>query len=107
MAHRSLAEFVAFLRQAEIVPRPEGEEWSAMIPRISVTGTIAAIDQETYWYFLEVLPPKYQNGGLFAFAEGAEELKLFWSREEKYYVRPLTWDETQEFCRLARIPIPW
>jgi Protein of unknown function (DUF1419) len=107
MPHRSLAEFVAFLRQAEIVPRPDGEEWKAMIARIHVTGTIAEIDEETYWYFLEVLPPKYMNGGLFAFAEGAEALKIFWSRDGKFFVRPLTWDETQEFCRLARISNPW
>ena len=107
MPHRNLAEYVAFLRQAEIVPRPDGEEWKAMIARISVTGTIAAIDAETYWYFLEVLPPKYMNGSLFAFAEGAEALKIFWSRTDKYFVRPLTWDETQEFCRLARISVPW
>jgi hypothetical protein len=40
MPHRSLGEFVAFLRQAEIVPRPDGEEWKAMIAHISVTGTI-------------------------------------------------------------------
>lgn len=107
MPHRSLAEFVAFLRQAEIAPRPEGEEWKAMIARIHVAGTIAEVDAETYDWFLECLPPKYQNGGLFAFAEGAEALKIFWAREGKYFVRPLTWDETQEFCRLARIAAPW
>ena len=107
MVHRSLAEFVAFLRQAETVPRPAGEDWKAMSARIHVTGTIAEIDKEAYWYFLEVLPPKYQNGGFFAFAEGAESLKLFWSVGAKFYVRPFTWDETQEFCRLARIPNPW
>jgi hypothetical protein len=107
MAHRSLAEFVAFLRQCKIVPRPQGEEWKAMIARIHVTGAIAEIDAETYDWFLECLPPKYQNGGLFAFAEGAEVLKIFWPREGKYFVRPLTWDETQEFCRLARIAAPW
>ena len=107
MAHRSLAEFIALLRQAETVPRPDGEDWASLIARIHVTGTIAMIDEETYSYFLEVLPPKYQNGGFFAFAEGAESLKLFWSRDGKFFVRPLTWDETQEFCRLARIPTPW
>ena len=106
MAHRSLAEFVAFLRQAEIVHRPDGEEWKAMIARISVTGTIAEIDAETYWYFLEVLPPKYMNGGLFAFAEGAESLRVFWRNGDAYFCRPLTWDETQEFCRLACISAP-
>lgn len=106
MAHRTLGEFVAFLRQAEIVPRPEGEEWGAMIARIHVPGKIAEIDQETYDWFLECLPPKYMNCGLFAFAEGAEEIKLFWSRKGQYFVRPLTWDETEEFCRLTGIPFP-
>ena len=107
MPHRSIAEYVAFLRQAEIVPRPDGEEWKAMIARISVTGTIAAIDEETFFYFLEVLPPKFQHGGLFAFAEGAESLRIFWRKGDAYFCRPLTWDETQEFCRLARISVPW
>ena len=107
MVHRSLAEFVAFLRQAEVVPRPEGEEWKAMIHRISTPALIALIDEETYWYFLEVLPPKFQRGNLFAFAEGAESLRVFWRKSDDYFCRPLTWDETQEFCRLARIPNPW
>ena len=107
MPHRSLAEFVAFLRQAEIVPRPDGEEWSAMIARISVAGTIAAIDEETFFYFLEVLPPKFQHGSLFAFAEGAESLRVFWRKGDTHFCRALTWDETQEFCRLAHIPVPW
>ena len=107
MPHRSLAEFVAFLRQAETVPRPDGEDWKAMITRISVAGTIAAIDEETYFYFLEVLPPKFQHGSLYAFCEGAESLRLFWRKGDAYFCRPLTWDETQEFCRLARISIPW
>ena len=43
MDHRSLGEFVAFLRQAEIHPRPDGEDWQAMIARIHVTGTIQEI----------------------------------------------------------------
>jgi len=107
MAHQTLGEFVAALRQAESVPRPEGEEWQAMIARISVTGTIAVIDEETFFYFLEVLPPKFQHGNLFAFAEGAESLRIFWRKGDAYFCRPLTWDETQEFCRLARIPNPW
>ena len=99
MAHRSLREYVAFLREAEIVPRPEGEEWAGMIERIHRAGTVQEVNEETYDWFLECLPPKYMNGGLFAFAEGAEPLKLFWSR-------PLTWDETKSFCFLARIAIP-
>lgn len=107
MPHRSLAEFIAFLRQSEIVPRPDREEWKAMIARISVTGAVAAIDEETFFYFLEVRPPKFQQGSLFVFAEGAEPLRVFWRKGDAHFCRPLTWDETQEFCRLARIFVPW
>ena len=78
-----------------------------MIDRISVTGAIAAIDVETFFYLLEVLPPKFQQGSLFAFAEGVEPLRVFWRKGDAHFCLALTWDETQEFCRLARIPVPW
>jgi hypothetical protein len=103
----ALGEFIARLQNAETIPRPENEEWSALVARISLPGVIAEIDEETYDYFLDVLPPKYQRGGLFAFAEGAESLRLFWYRGGRYSCRQLTEDETAQFCSLARIPIPW
>lgn len=103
----ALRDFVAKLQQADTVPRPDNEEWAALIPRISVSGRVAEIDEETYWYFLEVLPPKDQRGNFFAFAEGAEALQLFWRNGDRYFCRQLTWDETQDYCRLARIPLPW
>lgn len=107
MAAMTLKELVTQLQQAEIVPRPDNEEWKSMIHRISTPATIAKIDEETFWYFLEVLPPKFQRGNLFAFAEGAESLRIFWQTGDAYFCRQLTWDETQEFCRLARISAPW
>lgn len=105
-APATLRDYVARLKQAEIVPRPDGEEWAALIPRISQPGRIAAIDEETYGYFLDVLPPKDQHGGLFAFAEGAEALRLFWRQDGRHFCRQLTWAETREYCRLALIPLP-
>ena len=107
----SFKQFVHRLQQAEIVPCPEGEEWKDMIDRISVSGTIADIDAETFFYFLEVLPPKFQSGSFFAFAEGAEPLRLFWyrvgyARRRQYFCRQLTWDETKQFCSLAFISLP-
>jgi hypothetical protein len=104
---RTLGDYVAELKRAAIVPRPDPEEWSALINRISQTGTVAAIHEETYFYFLEVLPPKFQRGGLFAFAEGAEPLRLFWQKGTQYFCRPLTWDETKEFCRLSQTTFPY
>lgn len=103
---QTLGDFVAHLKQAEIVPRPDSEEWTAHVERISVPGRIAAVTEDEFYYWLEVLPPKYQRGGLFAFAEGAEALRLFWERGQQYFCRQLTWDETTEICRLARIPLP-
>lgn len=102
----SLGRYMAHLVTAEIVPLPNGETWDSMIARIHVTGTHAEIDQDTWDWFLECLPPKYMGSGFFAFAEGAEPLKVFWKRGGRFFVRPLTWDETTEFCRLAGIPLP-
>ena len=107
MPAMTLKELVAQLQQAEIVPRPEGEVWSAHVERISVPGRIAEVTEDDYFLWLEVLPPKYQRGNLFAFAEGAEAFRLFWQKDNRYLVRQLTWRETQEFCRLARISLPW
>ena len=106
MPAQTLATYVAALQQAEVVPRPENEQWSAMIERISVPATVAEIDEETYWYFLEVLPPKFMRQSLFAFAEGAEPLRIYWQRGQRYFSRQLTQEETVQFCRLAHILIP-
>lgn len=103
----TLKELVTQLQNAEIVPRPDNELWEAAMSRLSVPGRIAEVDEDAYFWFLECLPPKYQRGSLFAFAEGAEALRLFWQRGEQYFCRQLTWDETNDFCCLARIPVPW
>lgn len=94
------------LQSAEVVPRPNNEEWKTRVERISIPGPIAEVTEEDFFYWLDVLPPKYQRGSLFAFAEGAEPLRIFWRRGGQHFCRQLTWDETKEFCRLARIPLP-
>jgi len=106
-APATLRDFIVAIQQAETVPRPDNEEWKAMIDRISFAGRIAVVDEDTYYHFLEVLPPHYQRGSLYAFAEGAEAFRLFWTGDGRNFCRQLTWDETQVFCRLAHIPLPW
>jgi hypothetical protein len=103
----ALREFLLRMRVAEHTQRPEPEEWKAVIDRISLPGIIADIDEETYGYFLDVLPPKFMSGSAFAFAEGAEPLRLFWQEGEQFFCRQLTQDETVQFCSLAHIPLPW
>lgn len=106
-ASNDLRNVLARFSVAEHLLRPDGEEWKAMIERISTPGKIADIDEEAFWYFLEVLPPKYQSGSCFAFAEGAEEFRLFWRSGGQHFCRQLTWDETKEFCQHARMHFPY
>ena len=84
----------------ETTPLPEGEEWEQMIERIHETGKIHSIKEETYWYFLEVLPPKWMDRRYFAFAEGQEELSIFWQKQQAF-CRRLTQDETDHFCETS------
>jgi hypothetical protein len=104
---RSLAEFVAQLKAAEIVPLPQHGEWKEHVERISVPGRIAEVTEDDYDYWLEVLPPKYMRGSHFCFAEGAEAFRFFWQAGGRYFARQLTWEETVAFCRLAGINLPW
>ena len=86
-----------------VSPQPEEEAWAGTIDRISVSGRIAEITEDTYWHFLEVLPPRFLRGNVFAFAEGMEPLRLFWEHDSRYFCRKLTWDETKELCAAAGI----
>ena len=71
----TLGEFLARIQQVETIPCPAAEEWADLINRISVPGRIAEVSEDTYWYFLEVLPPKHMRCSMFAFAEGAETVR--------------------------------
>src|SRR5579872_503612 len=104
---KEFQSFLSRLSVAEYTPRPDNEGWNAMIARISNPGTLADIDEETYDYFLNVLPPKQRLGAAYAFAEGAEPLRLFWRSGRRYLCRQLTWDETRDFCRLTQMSFPY
>lgn len=102
----TLHSYIAQLRSVVLVSAlPAGETWKDMMRRIKMTFMAHEIKHEAFMHFLEVLPPHWQGHG-FAFAEGAEPFRYFWELAGRYYVRQLTWEETGEFCRLARIPKP-
>lgn len=105
MDQSKLLEFLWSILGETIDPRPAEETWEAMIARIQ-SGRLSRIDRGTYAYFLEVLPPKYMGPSFFAFAEGAEPIKLFIRRHNRFLARQLTAEETQAFCGLAGIPLP-
>lgn len=69
-------------------------------------GTVAEVDEETYFYFLEVLPPHFLAGPVFGFAEGFTPYTLFWQSGSRYFARQLTRDETDRLAQLTGIPRP-
>jgi hypothetical protein len=83
---------------------PDDETWPELLERITVPGRINEITEETYWYFLEVLPPKLFNGNQYCFAEGDEPLRLFWRQQGRCFCRQLTRDETHRVCDLSGLP---
>ena len=94
-------ELTSGIENAEL---PENEQWYDLINRISVPGRINEITEDTYWYFLEVLPPKLFNGNQFCFAEGDEPLRLFWCSLGRYFCRQLTREETYRVCEATGLP---
>lgn len=93
--------------EPEPTPLPADEPWKQMIARISRSGVVNEVAEDTYDYFLDVLPPRFQGRGFFAFAEGAEPIRLFTSVRGQHRCRRLNEDETRDFCRLAGIAFPW
>ena len=83
---------------------PDGEQWAAMMERIKAPDAVHAIREETYDYFLEVLPPRWMGRHKFAFAEGEEPVQLFWADGEEYRVRSLTWEQSNRLCDVVGIP---
>ena len=88
----------------DVMELPENEDCYALMERISVPGRINEITEDTYWYFLEVLPPRLFNGNQFCFAEGDEPLRLFWSRHGRFFCRQLTREETNRVCDASGLP---
>lgn len=71
------------------------DQWSDFIEAMH-SDDRCEIDEEIYWYFLEVLPPVYMNKSVelvdgtkivadFGFAEGYEVVTAFWRAGESYF----------------------
>jgi hypothetical protein len=112
MAHvpPTFPEYLALLKEGEVLHAAEGEDkWADHVRRVSTEGRIAEVTEEQYYYWLEVLPPRWMSGSHFCFAEGAEAFRLFWRDRQsgRYLARQLSWDETVRFCELAGISPPY
>jgi len=66
-------------------------------------GRIVPISEETWWEFLEILPPRWMNANAFVFAEGGNSFRLYWKQGNEHFVRQLSEDETDLFCKLSGV----
>lgn len=70
-------------------------------------GTIVPVTEEVYWYYLELLPPRWMRSSDFVFVDGAGKILYFWElgrgTEKKYFGLQLSEEESQTFYELARI----
>ncbi len=72
----------------------ESNLWNEAIEGMN-SGEPVEVDEEFYWYFLEVLPPIFMNKYLeeikrrvdFGFAEGYEKVRAFWKEGSGENVR--------------------
>lgn len=69
-------------------------------------GRVYEVGEESYFFYLEALPPQFMDASVFCFAEGAEPYLLFWKRRGRYFARQLTCDETVLLAQLAGMPPP-
>jgi len=90
--------------ESNATPQPHDEPWAATIERISDPDRVAEISEETWWYFLEVLPPKILEAQWFGFAEGEEPLRIFWRSGGKHYCRQLTEEQSMRIHALSGLP---
>ena len=67
------------------------QEWAGLIAAMDTRGAVIRVDGAVFDYFLEVLPPVSMSasvvpGGrvyVFAFAEGCETIKGFWTEDDE------------------------
>ncbi len=68
-------------------------------------GVTVEIDESKYFEYLDVLPPRYMHGDLFAFGEGAGNFILFWVVARRCFAHQLSADDTETFCRLSHVAL--
>lgn len=98
-----LADYFQELTAGRPVPMGERDTWRESIERIRTGTGTAEIDEDTYRWFSEILSPRWTRSDAFCVADGIEPFRLFWRRGGRYFVRRLTWVQTQQLCRLAGI----
>ena len=68
-------------------------------------GVTVEVDESMYFEYLDLLPPRYMNGNLFAFGEGAGNFILFWMEARRHFAHQLSAEDTETFCRLSCVSL--
>jgi hypothetical protein len=102
----TLHEYLDQLKQGPVAVVPASAEWKPHVDDISVPGRICEVTEEDFYYWLDVLPPKWLVHYYYCFGEGADPFRLFWKSRGRFFCRQLTDEETDAFCRLAGMPRP-
>ena len=99
---QSFHEFMHELMSEDPVELPPWDlSLDEMISLMNQAVGVVRINKETWWYLLEVLPPRWMSGSAFMFCEGYDRFRLFWQRTDQYYARLLTEEQTVTFCQLT------
>jgi len=64
-------------------------EWAKFLEAY-YTYDLVRVHSSVWWYFLEVLPPRWISGRAFIFAEGADEPVLFFKDGSGHYCKRFT-----------------
>ncbi len=94
----TLAELLHTLTSGEAVPVADDVPWFEV-------GRICELDEEAYFYWLELLPPRWIRGNYFCFGEGTGPFRLFWQKRDRYFGRELSQEETELFATVARVSL--
>lgn len=104
----TLHEFIQAMKTTDTkTDARHDESQRELAARISQPGVVHEVTEDTYDYYLEVLPPRWMGGLAFAFGEGADDLRLFWKQRtpigRRFFCRQMTEAESEQFCTLAGI----
>ena len=97
MVRQTLSSFLNDRLTVDGVPHEDDEH----SPPAWEPGTTIQVKEETYYAYLDLLPPRFLDGNLFAFGEGCGAWSMFWIQDGSFYLHHLSEADTETFRQLA------
>lgn len=99
----TLPRLMREIQGGDWVLRPHDETEDQERERIKQPGSVHQITEQTYFYFLELMPSRWMVQSYFAFGEGHNPLRIFWRRGDQHYCRQLNDEQTVRFRALTGV----